>query len=100
MTHPSGYLEAASKVVQEVLVESRSMLETAGISIAQPHIAHSTNEDGTSNSEMVLYLQRDGDIVDVIEWDVIRAGAPSVSMTELQSWLFHQIQEAVSRSRE
>jgi len=87
-------------VVQEVLADSRPMLETVGISIMQPEVTQSTNEDGTSNSEMALYLQRGGDIVDVLEWDVIRAGEPIVSTTELRSWLRRQLQEAVSRTKQ
>ncbi len=66
----------------------------------QPEVTQSTNEDGTSNSEMALYLQRGGDIVDVLEWDVIRAGEPIVSTTELRSWLRRQLQEAVSRTKQ
>jgi len=53
-------------------------------------------KNGLLDAELSLSFYRDNDFVDALETFVIKKGAPTVSLTDLEPWLRDGIQDVVS----
>jgi hypothetical protein len=84
-------------VVERVLKGREADLRASGLTARMEPLL--TRGDGsTYESELVISIYRTG-LEDVLEFHIVRAGQPVVTPAEIETWLFHELVEVMTRTR-
>lgn len=84
-------------MVKRLLALAEPRFLAARVSASEPLLSRSFTEDERESTELAVYFRRDGDILDVIEFQLLRNGVPMITLEELQPWLGTEIDQTLSR---
>lgn len=84
-------------MLRRALDEQAHMLASAGLVATEPRVTRAGTADTTESSEVVVEFLANEDIVDVIEFDLLRGGIPAMSMEEAARWLASALADVVRR---
>ena len=70
------------------------------LDVQAPELSHSVLSGGASSAEITMYVRRDDDIVDVVEFAVHRGGEAGATPEELEKWLRATFEDVLRRQRE
>jgi hypothetical protein len=65
-----------------------------------PELSRNATPGNAVSSEVTMYIRRDGDIVDVIEFHVHRGGVAVAAPQEIESWLRTTFEDVLRRQRD
>jgi hypothetical protein len=82
---------------REELEIFRSVLEGVGLSWAGPEIIFDRGSPARLTAEFKVEFYRDGDLVDLFEFHVVRDGAPVVSEEEVREWVRQNVPDVVEK---
>lgn len=98
MTLNMDTLERATlELTKRVLADFSAELSTVGLTAQTPTVTANATVDGVRDSEVSVYITRDGDIVDALEFHILRAGKVVASLTETEAWLQYALRDAITK---
>ncbi len=95
MTQP--FAQQGLEIIRRVLDEVEPRLVAVGAGHSEPQLTRSFTADERENIEVAIYFLQEADIVDVLEFHLIRNGSEATSAQELEKWLRTQLAEILNR---
>lgn len=84
-------------LVERVRQEFTPAFAAVRLEVELPKIIRNEPDDGPVSAEIAMYVRRDGDVVDAVEFLLHRNGASVVSADEIESWLRSTFDDVVRR---
>lgn len=84
-------------MVRRTLAEQADSLAQAGLVPSEPRVTRTGTGATAASSEAVVEFMANDDIVDVIEFDLLRDGKPATSLAEAERWIRAALADVVRR---
>jgi len=85
--NPNDFERLAEELTKKMLVEHRAILTAASLSPDYRGLQVWKVGPADRHSELSVEFRREGRLVDILEFAVVKNGEPNATLEEIESWL-------------
>jgi hypothetical protein len=96
---PTDLERSTLELVRRIASEFETALSRQGLIAGPPEITHSDSPE-ERETEVVLYVYKDSDVADVLEFGLTKGDEPSLFLKGLEPWLREAFNNIVKRAED